>query len=278
MLDIKKVIYPKLRDDSTLQGLTGYTASDPRIYFAWIPKSVIIDSSKPAYIVYYQSSGNKTSWDREEELYSFTLYSRSPDLNESIFNRMDALLHNQVLTGATDNHLVNLRRIMQFDTYEDDQLLYMKSITYDAVSVPHKNVDGAVADDGGSQTDQTTAANNDTTNDMTLLPSTPAVNDAYYLGSLEIQSRIYINISTAGSGTWTIVWEYWDGSAWTALSNVTDGTTGFTVSGINSINFTVPSNWATKTVASIASVYWIRGRVSVYTSVSVSPIGKRAFF
>jgi len=34
---------------------------------------------------------------------------------------------------------------------------------------------GAVADDGGTQTDETTAANDATTDDMTLLPASPAV-------------------------------------------------------------------------------------------------------
>lgn len=278
MLDIKKVIYPTLRDDSTLRTLTGYTSADPRIYFAWIPKSIIVDSSKPAYITYYQSSGMKTSWDREEELYSFVVYSLSPETNESILNRMDLLLHNQILTGSTDNHLVNLRRIAQFDTYDEAQMQYMKSITYEAVSTPHKNVNGAIADDGGAQTNETTAANNDTTNDMTLLPSVPATNDAYYLGNLEIYSKVYINISTAGVGTWVIIWEYYNGSAWASLSNIVDGTTGFTVSGINSISFTVPNNWAITTVSGIASTYWIRGRVSSYTSITTQPKGKRSYF
>ena len=136
---------------------------------------------------------------------------------------------------------------------------------------------GAVADDGGSQTDETTEANNTTANDMTLLPATPAVNDAFYFGSDLTFNNLKLAIGTAGAGTWTIVWEYWNGSAWSVCVDISDGTTGFTAAaGEHNVTHTPQSNWAKNTVDSI-SAYWIRGRVSAYTSVTTQPKGTQSW-
>ncbi len=125
----------------------------------------------------------------------------------------------------------------------------------------------AVADDGGVLTDETTAANSSTTNDMTLTPATPVVNDAYYWGHPEEPKALKINISTAGSGL-TITWEYWNGSSWTALSGVTDGTNSFTSAGLARVTWTQPVNWATTTVNSQGPYYYFRARVSAVMSPS----------
>lgn len=136
---------------------------------------------------------------------------------------------------------------------------------------------GAVADDGGVQTDETVPANNDTANDMTLLPSVPAVDDAYYFGCPSLCDWLELRIGTAGVGTWGIDWEYWNGSSWSPLSDVIDGTIGFRVAGTRLVTFTRPLDWAQTTVGSIASLYWIRARVSTYTSIVTQPKGTRAF-
>jgi hypothetical protein len=136
----------------------------------------------------------------------------------------------------------------------------------------------AIADDGGVQTDETAGANNTTANDMTLLPPVPAVNDAYYFGfTVNLVDTIRVNIGTPGVGTWTIVWEYWNGASWTGLSNVVDGTTGFkAAAGNHDMNFDRPANWALTTVKTI-SAYWIRARVSAYTSVTTQPKGTQGW-
>ncbi len=138
-------------------------------------------------------------------------------------------------------------------------------------------VTGAVADDGGSQTDQTTAANNATTNDMTLLPATPAIHDAYYYGDDNMFSIITQNIGTAGAGSWTFAWEYYNGSGWTLLSGVVDGTDAFTApTGNHDVTFTVPSDWTATTIQSI-SAYWIRARVYDYVSITTQPLGTQCW-
>jgi hypothetical protein len=134
-------------------------------------------------------------------------------------------------------------------------------------------VSGAVADDGGVQTDETTAANNPTENDMTLLPAVPAVNDAYYFAYSATFGKVRLNQGTAGAGEWTIVWEYWNGTIWTGLSNVNDETNGFRASDHNFITFDVPGDWATTTVAGLGPYYWVRARVATYTSITTQPLG-----
>lgn len=134
---------------------------------------------------------------------------------------------------------------------------------------------GAVADDGGTQTDETSEANESTADDMTLLPAAPATGDAYYFGGYGEASAITINVSTAGAGTWSLTWEYHNGTSWAALSNVTDGTSGFQTAGSNDVSFDVPSDWETTSVDGI-DAYWVRARVSSFTGITTQPLGQEA--
>ena len=137
-------------------------------------------------------------------------------------------------------------------------------------------VGGAVADDGGVQTDETAAARDATANDMTLLPATPAVDDAYYFGLGRTWDRLWLNVGQAGVGDWGLAYEYWNGSAWSALSSVVDKTSEFTVAGTNKIQFTRPGDWALTTIQTM-NLYWIRTRVSAYTSITTQPLGTQAW-
>lgn len=137
----------------------------------------------------------------------------------------------------------------------------------------------AIADDGGVQVDETTAATSIANNDMTLLPTAPAVNDAYYFGGNEKFSVMHLQMGTAGAGTWTTVWEYWNGSAWAALSShvIVDSISGFTAAaGWHQIRFRMPVDWATTTVASKLAFY-IRARVSAFTSTTTQPKGRNVW-
>lgn len=136
---------------------------------------------------------------------------------------------------------------------------------------------GAVADDGGARTDQTAAANNDTASDMTLLPAVPASNDAYYFGDDIAFPKLRLNQGTNGAGTWTIVWEYWNGAAWVALPGVADESNGFRGgTGTKYVSWTLPGDWALTTVQGL-NLYWVRARVSSYTSVTTQPKGTRSW-
>jgi len=135
---------------------------------------------------------------------------------------------------------------------------------------------------GATWTDQTTAANNATANDMDLFYTSVTANDAYYFGEKYPFKYLALNIGTAGAGVWTLIWEYWNGASWTQLTLATnhllDGTSSFTKSGTKYISFTPPSNWAqNEPNTGMGTYYWIRARVDSYTSMSTRPLGTQAW-
>lgn len=137
----------------------------------------------------------------------------------------------------------------------------------------HGFPNAAIADDGGSFTNQTTASNSSTADDMSLLPpSDVAINDAYYFGHNEEFSQIKLELSQVGIGAWTITWEYWNGSTWSSLS-ATDGTNHFTQGGI--VSWTIPGNWADTTINSQGPFKYVRARVTVDDGApSQQPLGR----
>lgn len=135
----------------------------------------------------------------------------------------------------------------------------------------------AYYDDGGVFTNDTTDANSDAAGDIALVPVTPAVNDAFYFGDASQFTSVIINGSTQGAGTWTNTWEYWNGSAWATLPSITDGTTSFkAATGYQTARWRVPTDWATTTVNG-TSAYWVRSRISAYTSITTRPLATRIF-
>lgn len=136
----------------------------------------------------------------------------------------------------------------------------------------NKKIGTAFADDGGVFTDETADARNEATaDDVTLIPAAPAVGDAYYYGDARIFSRIRFDVSTAGAGTYTIVFEYYNGSAYVAIPSIIDPTSDFTASGVLDVVFTPPSDWVIDTVNTVEQ-FWIRSRVSAFTSITTQPL------
>lgn len=134
-------------------------------------------------------------------------------------------------------------------------------------------------DDGGVFTDYSSAAENESTrDDVVLLPVTPAVNDAFYFGANYEFSKIGIVLSTPGVGTWTIVWQYYNGSSWSTLTFATQQVTDFTETSNEYLHniFSIPSDWATTTVNG-SNLYWVRARVSAYTSITTQPLAAACY-
>jgi hypothetical protein len=136
------------------------------------------------------------------------------------------------------------------------------------------NANATIADDNGSYTDETLNANNATGNDMNLLPATPVVNeDRYIIGDTEQFNGIKFDVSTAGTGGFTITWQYWNG-AWTNLSGVVDGTSSFSNAGENKVTWTMPGDWVTSTINSQGPFYYIRAAYTAGT-VTITPLARR---
>ena len=132
----------------------------------------------------------------------------------------------------------------------------------------------AIQDDNGVFTDETTAANQANTLVMNLLPTTPVSGeDRYLFGHPEKFNNMKIAINTAGTGGFTITWQYWNG-AWTNLTGVVDDTSSFSVLGTNYISFTMPGDWTTTTINSQGPYFYIRAAYTAGT-VTVTPLGTR---
>jgi hypothetical protein len=149
------------------------------------------------------------------------------------------------------------------------------------------SLDAAIADDGGSYTDETTAASNATPNDMNLLPAVPAEGDAYLYGYNRRFGGIELDMGTAGVGTYTIEWQYWNGTGWAALSNMrATSTAGVDQSSsldykiftnVAKISWDIPADWELTTINSQGPYYYIRSVVDGGTVTTV-PLGDQVDF
>lgn len=114
-----------------------------------------------------------------------------------------------------------------------------------------------------------------------LFPATAAANDAVYFGVVQESdsglpaspfASIALDLTTAGVGTYTITWEYYNGS-WTSLasSNLQDNSSGFTEGGPVTVHWHQPSDWTTNTVNTSYTGYWVRAKISAFTSMTTVP-------
>ena len=98
----------------------------------------------------------------------------------------------------------------------------------------------------GKSVDLTADLNDSDAGDVLPFPASEAAGDLFIIGHRAQFSSVTVDIGTAGVGG-AVTWKYWDGSAWTALSGVTDGTAGLTsAAGVHTLTFTKPGNWATR--------------------------------
>lgn len=107
-----------------------------------------------------------------------------------------------------------------------------------------------------------------------------AVNDAMYWGADSPFSGIGLSLSQAlASATFAAVYEYWNGSAWSALTTST--TITFTALRTpQAAYWTIPTDWAASTVGDAATgrvlKYWMRIRVTTLTVLTAEPLLGRA--
>lgn len=130
-------------------------------------------------------------------------------------------------------------------------------------------------DDGGSFTSFISECATGT-NDIDFLPAVAEVNDAFYIGHAT-QPFATVNMDTTsgvqGSTSMTVVWEYWDGDSWETLTFGLQEVVDFDESVGDYYNtFQPPSDWASTSVNSTAG-YYIRMRVSAFTSSGTDAAG-----
>lgn len=128
---------------------------------------------------------------------------------------------------------------------------------------------------GTSYVDETVDANSAAANDWAFFPAGAGVSDYAAAGFAQKFSKLRINVGTAGTGTYTVTWQYWNG-AWTALAGVTDGTTNLKTAGSNNVTFTVPTDWAKTSINGSAQLYFVRALRDGGT-VTVDPLGTQGW-
>lgn len=109
-------------------------------------------------------------------------------------------------------------------------------------------------------TDETTDMNSATASDV---PSGPDVNDATYFGSLNPFGGITAAAGTSSAGG-SAVWEYWNGSTWTTLTQ--SGYVSTAISATSNYSWVPPTDWATTQVNSEVDGPWYYVRLRVTTT------------
>lgn len=260
----------------TTAGSTGAILLDADGSSTWANLTFI--SGGTGHAIYITATGTYTF-----DNFTYSGYGATGTTDAAVYNNSGGVVAINVVGGdsptyrngsgssTTINAAVNLAVTVKDEAGANIQNARVSIETINPVAMT-----GAVADDGGSQTNETTAANNATANDMTLLPTTPAVNDAYYFGSNEPFSKLRINIGQNGAGTWTVDWQYYNAS-WTLIPGFVDETDGFRAgTGNRDVNFSPPSDWTTTPVSGILA-YWVRAVVTSYTSVTTPPLGTQSW-
>lgn len=110
-----------------------------------------------------------------------------------------------------------------------------------------------------------------------LFPDVPVDNDAVYFGASTRFCELAFDMSAtvqASTGN-CFTWEYYNGSTWSTLAILYDGTMASVHTGARSferdgaIVFLPPANWASTTVNAQAA-YWVRCRVSTAANMGVA--------
>jgi len=127
---------------------------------------------------------------------------------------------------------------------------------------------------GATYTEDTEDAGDALTGDILFMPASEGVGDGCVFGHEDKFSQLNITISTAGT-VGAGVWEYWNGTAWAALTDVTDGTNQLKATpGVYTVTYAIPDDWAEQTLDTDRNFYFLRFRVTtVYT---VNPVGTLA--
>lgn len=123
--------------------------------------------------------------------------------------------------------------------------------------------------------DQTSNFNGSGASATIFFPASEAVGDYCAFGSIQKFGRLRVNVGTAGVGG-TVTWEYWDGSSWTALESLIDGTSNLTSTGNGNVDYKTPTDWAAVSLNGESPLFYVRAVVA--TTYSTNPLGSGGSF
>jgi hypothetical protein len=137
---------------------------------------------------------------------------------------------------------------------------------HDAVVGQAWNYDANLA----TYTDVTDNTNDTTEDEFTIFAAVPAAGDLFYIGVGEKFLGIITSLTQVGTGTPAIVWEYYNGSTWAALTTTEVDENTATFEGTGRLTWEMPSSWEETTINSSDSLYFVRARLT--TGYTIAPV------
>lgn len=122
-------------------------------------------------------------------------------------------------------------------------------------------LDRCLVYDGAAYTDRTSEADSLAGTPFDLLAG---ADDYVYFGKATRFKELYLDLAVNGNYT-GVAWEYWNGSAWTAL--VAAGA-GHSLDADGKVNWALPADWATIIVDNSDPLYWVRVKCTAVTTVA----------
>lgn len=125
--------------------------------------------------------------------------------------------------------------------------------------------------------DQTSEFNDLTVANLLPFEASPTIADYFAVGMGATFTEMTLDNTGGAAGVaGVVVWEYWNGSAWVALSGVTDGTSSFTAApaAAQVVSWTLPADWATLALSGVTKFY-VRANIpaTVFTTDPVYDAG-----
>lgn len=259
-------------------GRQGTVASDPLVKMAVDLKGVELWGDGKLRTILRQEAGDY--FDGGDYYMVFARHNgsglRDISLNGNRYRltNADEQTHLIRATGAID---LNFHRVGLVDAWGDGLKGLGELVTQAAASKVFQ-----VDDSASTFTDITTQFNDATVANVSPFPATEAVGDYCAIGFTAPFNRLEFNYAggTAGVGGAAVL-DYWDGDEWAPLSGVGDNTGDlsamFTRSAADgrAVQWITPLDWAARTLAGSASLYWIRIRVTA--TYSVNPVLDRGY-
>ena len=128
--------------------------------------------------------------------------------------------------------------------------------------------------------DFTADANDAGANDVTLFQSPVTANNEFHFIADTPFRVLTINVGTAGvisTTTLSLAWEYYNGTAWLAVPNLSDSTANFTKTGIRTVTWDMPVDMGIKSTSGIHG-YTVRARATVGATFTTAPLATQIWY
>jgi len=244
-------------------GVTASNCTSPCVlstYEAWFPAHFRLILQPNVDLSPYLTSGNIMSTYADTDIYAMQLYPyvwATYDA-QGWSNPETALLH---MTNADyyPTSGVFYSGINQFDAFEQTQLSGTSGNPLNAVH-------GVFTLVGATYTDVTVRSFCPDTSCATYTANPVTVSDRLLIGYQNPFDLVNVTLGTARVGG-SATYQYWNGSSFSALTPVSDTTSGLTVTG--RLTFAPPSDWAPVAINGSYSKYWIQVTIS---GTSTNPV------